>query len=68
MKKVLAILMALVLCTSLLSVTAFAAGSAAIGISDAEAQQGEKVSVDVAITSNPGVMGLQVEPAYDDPI
>ena len=66
MKKVLAIFMALVLCTSLLSVTAFAAGSAAIGISDAEAQQGEKISVDVAITSNPGVMGLQVEPAYDD--
>ena len=66
MKKVLAIFMVLVLCTSLLSVTAFAAGSAAMRISDAEAQPGETVSVNVTITSNPGVMGLQVEPAYDD--
>lgn len=66
MKRIFALALALVLCVSLLSVTAMATESAYLGVSSAQAQAGQNVTLYVSLGNNPGIMGMQIMIAYDD--
>lgn len=66
MKKLLSIILVLVLCTSLMALTASAAGGHAISITTHELAEGTKtVVVTASITANDGMGALTVNPVYD---
>lgn len=64
MKKVLSILLVLVLCTSLMALTVSAAGNASLKATSAEvAVGGGTATIEVSLSSNPGVMAMQIVPS-----
>ena len=64
MKKVLSILLVLVLCTSLMALTVSAAGNASLKATNAEvAVGGGTATIEVSLSSNPGVMAMQIVPS-----
>ena len=66
MKKLLSILLVLVLCTSLMALTASAEGGYAMRISSHVLEEGTKeVNVTVDITANDGLGALTINPKYD---
>ena len=68
MKKLLKLVLALAMCATMMSMTAFAAEPGSMTITSATAQAGQTVSIDVSITANPGVAGLVVEPEFDSSV
>ena len=68
MKKLFAILLTLVLCASMLSVTALADGTAVLGIDNPTAQPGDTVTVNVYLQNNPGIGAMRFAISYDSNI
>lgn len=66
MKRILAMILALVLCCSLLSVTAMATeGAAALSVENKTAKRGEQVTLAVGLYNNPGIAGMDLSFGYD---
>lgn len=67
MKKVMAILLAVVLLTGMFSVTSLAAGTMAFGVtaSDESVVPGDTFTVSVSLNANPGVVGFGIANDYD---
>lgn len=65
MRKVLSILLVLIVCASMMSLTAFAA-SGSMSATGAEVAAGSSTTVTVSLTSNPGVMAYQVVPSVPE--
>lgn len=68
MKKVFAFVLALMLCVSMLSVTAMAADSAYLYVTSAEANAGSQVTLAVGLGGNTGVGAMDISFAYDNSI
>ena len=66
MKRFIALALALVLCVSLMGVTALAADSAYLYMSGASAEAGGTVTLAVGLGNNPGIAGMQLKISYDD--
>ena len=66
MKKIIAICLAMILCVSLLSVTALADAYANISVSNATTTRGGEVTLNVNLTSNPGLAGMDLSISYDE--
>ena len=67
MKRFFAFVLALMLCVSLLSVTASAAESAALGLSSAQTEAGNTVTLYVSINA-PAIGGIDIGYTYDNSI
>ena len=65
MKKLLSLLLSLILVLGLCGTTAFAAGNGKITAANASGKQGDTISVDIGIDSNPGLITFKVSVAYD---
>ena len=65
MKKLLSLLLSLILVLGLCGTTAFAAGNGKITAANASGKQGDTISVDIGIGSNPGLITFKVSVAYD---
>lgn len=66
MKKFIAICLAMILCVSLLSVTALADAYANISVSNATTTRGGEVTLNVNLTNNPGIAGMDLSISYDE--
>ena len=67
MRKVLSILLVLIVCASMMTLTAFAAsGSMSVNPASKEMAAGESTTVTVSLTSNPGVMAYTVKPSVPE--
>ncbi len=66
MKKFLSILLVLVLCTSIMPLTAFAAENGSMDVTEAKLTAGSSAEITVSLTSNPGVMAYTVKPNVPD--
>ncbi len=65
MKRILAMIMALVLCVSLLSVTAMATEAAGLSVENKTAKRGDQVTLAVGLYNNPGIAGMDLSFGYD---
>lgn len=65
MKKFVALFLALLLCVSMLSVAAYATGTASLSVTDKEAERGDEVTLTVSLADNPGIAGMRFEITYD---
>ena len=68
MKKLIAICLAMLLCVSLLSVTASADASASISVASVAGTPGNVAQVTVNLNSNPGLAAMLFQISYDDSI
>ena len=62
MRKLLSILLVLVLCTSMMTLSVFAAESGSMAVTNAEVAAGSSATITVSLTGNPGVMAYTVKP------
>lgn len=67
MKRIIVVLLALVLCISAMSVTAFAASDATLSVNHKTAKRGEEVTLTVSVDQNvePGIAGIFFKVSYD---
>lgn len=68
MKKLLSILLVIVMCASMMTLTAFAAESGSMSATSAEIAAGSSGTISVSLTSNPGVMAYQIVPSVPEGI
>lgn len=66
MRKFIAICLAMILCVSLLSVTALADAYANLSVSNATATRGEEVTLNVNLGNNPGIAGMELFISWDN--
>lgn len=65
MKKVIAILVTLMLVATILSLSVIASGSGSLGIDSVSGNRGDTVTVSVYLTSNPGLVTMDLSITYD---
>lgn len=65
MKKLIALMLALVMCVGMMSVVASAAGSPSLAVSSAKGEAGKSVEVSVTLSNNPGIAMLEFDIEYD---
>jgi len=68
MKKLIALCVAMLLCVSLLSVTALADADPTLSVSNETGIRGENVTVIVKLENNPGIAGMDLTVSYDESI
>lgn len=65
MKKIIALCVAMLLCVSLLGITAFADADAYFAVSSTTATCGDEVTLTVSLNNNPGIAGMDLTISYD---